>query len=66
MNIDSRDKEGMTHTGSLRAIYKKGPWDIYALASASTSRGSYKDIENGHFSTVDVSSSVGRNSRGST
>jgi iron complex outermembrane receptor protein len=60
MNIDSRDKEGMTHTGSLRAIYKKGPWDIYALASASTSRGSYKDIENGHFSTVDVSSSVGR------
>jgi len=60
MNIDSRDKEGITHTGSFRAIYQKGPWDIFALASASTSRGSFKDIENGHFSTVDVSSSVGR------
>jgi len=60
MNIDSRDKEGITHTGSIRAIYKRGPWDIYALASASTSRGSYKDVENGHFSTVDVTSSVGR------
>ncbi|MBL9206264.1 MAG: carboxypeptidase regulatory-like domain-containing protein [Opitutaceae bacterium] len=60
MNIDSRDKEGITHTGFFRAIYKKGPWDIFALASASTSRGSYKDVENGHFSTVDVSSSIGR------
>jgi iron complex outermembrane receptor protein len=60
MNIDSRDKEGITHTGSLRAVYQKGPWDIFALASASTSRASFKDLENGHFSTVDVSASIGQ------
>jgi iron complex outermembrane receptor protein len=60
MNIDSRDKEGVTHTGSLRAIYRRGPWDIFALASASTSRASFKDITNGHFSTVDVSAQIGQ------
>lgn len=57
MNIDSRDKEGITHTGYLKATYLKGPWDIKALASASTSRASFKDFDNGHFSTVDVSAS---------
>lgn len=60
MNIDSRDKEGITHTGSFRAIYQRGPWDIFALASASTSRASFKDLENGHFSTVDVSAQIGQ------
>ena len=60
MNIDSRDKEGVTHTGSFRLTYQKGPWDIKGLASASTSRASFKDLENGHFSTVDVSSSIGQ------
>jgi TonB-dependent receptor len=60
MNIDSRDKEGITHTGSFRLSYRRGPWDISALASASTSRASFKDLENGHFSTVDVSSTIGQ------
>lgn len=60
MNIDSRDKEGITHTGSVRATYKRGPWNIFASASASTSRASFKDLSNGHFSTVDVSASIGQ------
>jgi len=60
MNIDSRDKIGMTHTGYISAKYQRGPWDIAAIASVSTSRGSYKDLEHGHFSTVDVSSTIGK------
>jgi iron complex outermembrane recepter protein len=60
MNIDSRDKLGDTHTAYGRVMYQRGAWDIYAQASVSSSTGSYKDIENGHFSTVDVSSTVGR------
>ncbi|HEX9786013.1 MAG TPA: TonB-dependent receptor plug domain-containing protein [Opitutaceae bacterium] len=60
MDIISRDKEGITHTGSIRAKYQKGPWDMSALASASTSRASFKDTENGHFSTVEVGSTVGQ------
>ncbi|MSU22195.1 MAG: TonB-dependent receptor [Opitutus sp.] len=60
MNIDSRDKQGVTHTGSLRAAYRRGPWEISALASASSSRASFKDLENGHFSTVDVSATIGQ------
>lgn len=60
MNIDSRDKVGYTHTGYVRATYQLGAWDIYAQASVSSSKGSFKDVENGHFSTVDVSSSVGK------
>lgn len=60
MNIDSRDKTGITHTAYLRAQFRRGPWDILALASVSTSRGSYRDTENGHFSTVDVSANIGR------
>lgn len=57
MNIDSRDKEGMTHTASVRAVYRRGPWDVFALASVSTSKATFKDFQNGHFSTVDVSAS---------
>ncbi len=60
MNIDSRDKEGITHTAFIRAVYQRGPWDIFALASVSTSRASFKDFENGHFSTVDVSATIGQ------
>lgn len=60
MTPDGRDKEGFTHTGSLRASYRKGPWDIYALASASTSRASFLDRENGHFSTLDFEAAVGQ------
>lgn len=60
MNIDSRDKTGYTHTAYLKGKYQHGAWDIEVLASVSSSKGSFKDIENGHFSTVDVSSSVGR------
>ena len=54
MFLDARDKEGMTHTGSFRATYRKGPWDIFALASASTSRATFKDLENDHFSNVEI------------
>jgi iron complex outermembrane receptor protein len=60
MNIDSRDKEGRTQTGYLRLTYQRGGWDIFGLASASSSRASFKDFENGHFSTVDVSATVGQ------
>ena len=60
MNIDSRDKIGNSHTGYLSAVFRKNRWDIKALASASSSRGSYKDLEHGHFSTVDVTSTVGK------
>jgi iron complex outermembrane recepter protein len=60
MNIDSRDKIGNSHTGYLSAVFRKDRWDIKALASASSSRGSYKDLEHGHFSTVDVTSTVGK------
>jgi TonB-dependent receptor len=60
MNIDSRDKEGLTHTGYVRATYQHGAWDIYAQASASSSRASFKDFQNGHFSTVDLSADVGQ------
>jgi TonB-dependent receptor len=59
MDITSRDKSGETHSGYLRAIYKKGGWDINALASNSRSRASFYDFENGHFSGVDVSMNVG-------
>lgn len=60
MNIDSRDKTGFTHTGYFRGKYQHGPWDIEAVASVSSSKGSYKDTENGHFSTVDVSATIGQ------
>ena len=60
MNIDSRDKIGATHTGYLKAAWAAGAWNIAAVASASTSRGSFKDVEHGHFSTVDLSASIGR------
>ncbi|BET67158.1 hypothetical protein ASA1KI_20760 [Opitutales bacterium ASA1] len=60
MDVDARDKEGTTHTGSLRAIYRKGPWDVFALASASTSRASFKDFENGHLSKVELSRTIGQ------
>jgi len=60
MNIDSRDKIGTTHTGYLKAAWVRGGWNVAAVASASTSRGSYKDIEHGHFSTVDLSVGIGR------
>jgi iron complex outermembrane receptor protein len=58
-DITSRDKSGNTHSGYLRANYRKGGWDITALANNSVSRASFHDFENGHFSGVDVSMSVG-------
>ncbi len=58
-DITSRDKSGETHSGYLKAEYKKGGWDIYALASQARSRASFHDFENGHFSGVDVSMNVG-------
>ncbi len=58
-DITSRDKSGETHSGYLKAIYQKGGWDITALGSQSRSRASFHDFENGHFSGVDVSMSVG-------
>lgn len=58
-DITARDKEGITHSGYLKATYQKGPWDIIALASQSRSRASFLDFENGHFSGVDVSVNVG-------
>lgn len=58
-DITSRDKSGETHSGYIKATYQKGGWDIKALASQSRSRASFHDFENGHFSGVDVSMSVG-------
>ena len=58
-DITARDKSGETHSGYVKATYQKGGWDINALASQSRSRASFHDFENGHFSGVDVSMSVG-------
>jgi iron complex outermembrane receptor protein len=60
MNIDSRDKIGHTHTGYFNFKFNRGRWNVVGSASASTSRGSYKDTEHGHFSTVDVTSTIGK------
>jgi iron complex outermembrane recepter protein len=60
MTPDGRDKEGSSHTGYIKATYRRGPWDIYAMASASTSRASFKDLENGHFSTLDFRATIGQ------
>lgn len=54
MDVESRDKVGHSHTGSLRAEYKRGGWDIYALASGSTSRSSFIDFDNEHFSASNL------------
>lgn len=59
MDITSRDKEGTTHSAYLKAIYRKGPWDITALGSKSRSRASFLDFENGHFSAAEVSANIG-------
>lgn len=58
-DITSRDKSGETHSGYLKALYRKGGWDIQALANMSRSRASFHDFENGHFSGVDVNSAIG-------
>jgi len=59
MSITSRDKSGTTHSGYLRATYRKGPWDVTALANHSRSRATFLDFENGHFSGLDVSANIG-------
>lgn len=59
MDIESRDKSGNTHSGYVRANYKKYGWEIEATVNRSRSRASYKDVANGHFSGVDVSMDVG-------
>ena len=58
-DITSRDKSGETHSGYVKAEYIKGGWDVRSLVSISNSRASFHDFENGHFSGVDVSMSVG-------
>ncbi len=59
MDITSRDKEGITHSAYLKTTYRKGAWDITALANRSRSRASFKDFENGHFSAAELSANIG-------
>ncbi|PTY07475.1 hypothetical protein DB347_09250 [Opitutaceae bacterium EW11] len=59
-DIDMRDKTGITHSGRFSWNYIKGAWDIRTAASLSTSRGSYKDEENGHFSALQAKIDLGQ------
>lgn len=52
--VRALDREGMTHTGYLKAQYIKGPWDARAHLSYSTSEGELLSSSNGHFSDIQV------------
>lgn len=48
------DKVGTTHTGYVKWRYAKGPWEIEAHLSKSSSESSFVSGENGHFSEVEL------------
>jgi iron complex outermembrane receptor protein len=60
MTITSRDKEGETTSGYLKAAFQKGPWTIDASGSHSESYGHFEDMNNGHFSGLDLNLQTGR------
>ena len=59
MTVTTRDRDGTTHTGYLKYDWQHGPWLVHAEASGSRSRGSFKDMPNGHFSELETSLSAG-------
>jgi TonB-dependent receptor len=53
--VRSLDREGETHSAYLKASYIKGPWDVQAHVSFSTSDGNLFSGANGHFSEIETS-----------
>ena len=60
MTLTSRDKEGETTSGYIKANFRKGPWTIDASGSHSESYGHFEDVKNGHFSGLDLRLQTGR------
>lgn len=59
MTVTTRDRVANSYTGYVDYVFTKGPWKIDANINTSKSRGSYKDIDNGHFSELETSVSGG-------
>lgn len=55
LDTDAFSREGITHSGYVRASYMKGPWEISGHVSYSTSESDILSVENGHFSVIEVS-----------
>lgn len=60
MQVQARDKQGFTTNAYLKYNFTRDLWRIDALASWSMSYGTYKDIENNHFSEVDMIINAGQ------
>ncbi|HVU33794.1 MAG TPA: carboxypeptidase regulatory-like domain-containing protein [Opitutaceae bacterium] len=60
MQVQARDKQGFTTSAYINYHYNRGSWRIGALASWSMGYGTYKDIENKHFSEVDMVINAGQ------
>jgi TonB-dependent receptor len=58
--VTTRDRSAATNTGYLNYTYKRGAWNIDGMINASRSRGSYKDLDNKHFSGVDLNLGGGK------
>lgn len=60
MTVTTRDRSAATHTGYFKYDFRYGPWQVKTNINASRSRGSYKDMPNGHFSELETSLTAGQ------
>jgi TonB-dependent receptor len=58
--VTTRDRTANSHTGYIDYVFAYGPWKIDANVNGSRSRGSYTDMDNGHFSELETSISGGK------
>ena len=60
MRVVTLDKIGSTKSGYLKYNFDKSGWDIDASGSLSISNGRYADVENGHYSELDLQANPGQ------